>query len=158
MLPAALSLRYVLLIAVAGASIGACMMFWEGSLELVTAAVHVFGRTETTVVASVMEATDKFLFGVVLVVFAYSITFGFVFVPDPEGRQALPRWMRVNGVHELKRTFFEVILVYLVVDFVTDVAESENHAEWKNLVMPASILLLAAALRLLHEDRTTPHE
>jgi hypothetical protein len=35
--------------------------------------------TETSVIATVMQATDGFLFGLVLIVFAYAITFGFAF-------------------------------------------------------------------------------
>jgi hypothetical protein len=45
----------------------------------------------------------------------------------------------------------EVIVLYLTVDFATDLAEGQGHADWHSLVMPASIVLLAAALRLMRE-------
>jgi uncharacterized membrane protein YqhA len=156
MLPFALSLRFFMLIAVAGASIGAALLFWEGGSELTVAVVHVFAsdNAEKAVIAAVMESTDKFLFGVVLVIFAYSIAFGFVFELAPAVRDTLPDWMRVNGIDQLKHTFFRVILVYLAVDFATDIAESENHSNWQTLVMPASIFLLAGALRLLTDGHT----
>ena len=96
-----------------------------------------------------MEATDKFLFGIVLVIFSFAIAFGFLVDLAPATRATLPRWIAVGGVAELKRVFFEVILVYLAVDFVTDIAGSEAHRQWTELVMPAAILMLAGALRLL---------
>ncbi len=154
LLKAALSLRYVMLVAVAGSCLGACLMFWEGGSEMWSAVAHLGSPDHKTVVAGVMEATDKFLFGVILVIFAYSITFGFVFQLTHDELEALPDWMSLSGIKELKYIFFEVILVYLVVDYVTDIAESEDHANWQSLIMPASILLLAGALRLLNSGHS----
>jgi hypothetical protein len=42
-----------------------------------------------------------------------------------------------------------VVLVYLVVDFATNVAEDDMHLSWDLLGMPVSIFLIAGALRLL---------
>ena len=66
--------------------------------------------------------------------------------------------MRISSIGELKHTLIEVILVYLVVDFATDTAElqsASHHHEWGSLVLPASILLVAGALRLVSRERTT---
>ena len=81
-------------------------------------------------------------------IFAFTITFGFLVDLTPATRATLPRWIAVGGVRELKRVFFEVILIYLAVDLVTDIAGSEAHRDWTELVMPAAILMLAGALRL----------
>ena len=99
--------------------------------------------------SSVMGATDASLFGIVLLFFAYGVTFGFVVELDPETRRRLPRWMRIESVSELKHTLVEVILVYLVVDFATDVADAATPLTWDSLVLPTAILLLAGALRLI---------
>jgi len=96
-----------------------------------------------------MGATDAFLFAMVLVIFAYAIAFGFVLDLSAEERARLPAWMRISSVGELKHTLVEVILVYLVVDFATDVANGDHHLAWTSLVLPLSILAIAAALRLL---------
>ena len=151
MLTLALRLRYVILIASLGAFLGSLLMFWEGGVEIRDALVHTFAQNSdrATVVTDVMEATDKFLFGLVLVIFSFAITFGFALDLPDDLRDALPEWMRVESVAELKHVFFEVILVYLAVDYVTDVAETESHMQWTALVMPASIFLLAGAMRLL---------
>ncbi|WP_046868080.1 YqhA family protein [Microvirga massiliensis] len=155
-----LSLRWITLVAALGAAVGAVLMFGVGGAKL----AHAFGFAPLTekigglsVVALVMQATDAFLFGLVLVVFAYAITFGFA-VDLPEGARArLPKWMRVDGIAEIKITLIEVILVYLVVDFVTDVVELATPVSWDMLVKPVAILLIAGALRLIETKRSGVH-
>ena len=163
MLAAILSFRFVLLLAALGSMAGALMMFWEGAVKLklgfVLLAWGGAAGNDKAVIAAIMSAVDKYLFGLVLVILAYAITFGFVLDLDATRRERLPAWMKVSGVAELKHTFFEVILVYLAVDFATDVASSETHLSWETLVMPLSILALAGAMRLLtHTARTSPPE
>ena len=96
-----------------------------------------------------MMATDSLLFGVVLVIFAYAIAFGFVFQLSETSRNRLPAWMHIQGVAELKVTLVQVILVYLTVDFATDVSEPGDRLSWETLVMPIAILLLSGALVLM---------
>ena len=125
MLRFALSLRYIMLIASIGTAVGALVMFWEGSVHTLSGAyAAVIEHDAKAAVAQVMGATDSYLFGIVLVIFAYNIAFGFVFELSKAERQVLPAWMRPSGMHELKTTLVGVILVYLVVDFATDWAES----------------------------------
>ena len=146
-----LSLRYVMLVASLGAALGAVAMRREGCAKLVQAlrGILVAGEGAGTVISLVMGATDAFLFAMVLVIFAYAIAFGFVLDLSAEERARLPAWMRISSVGELKHTLVEVILVYLVVDFATDVANGDHHLAWTSLVLPLSILAIAAALRLL---------
>ena len=151
-----LSLRWITLVAALGAAIGAVLMFGVGGAKL----AHAFGFGETgglSVAALVMQATDAFLFGLVLVVFAYAIAFGFAFDLPEEARAKLPKWMRVDGIAEIKITLIEVILVYLVVDFVTDVVEVETQVSWDMLVKPVAILFIAGALRLIETKRSGVH-
>lgn len=161
MLRAILSLRYVMLLASLGAAAGALMMLWRAGEKLASALKDmVAGHNDNAQgpISAVMGATDSFLFGVVLVIFAYGIAFGFVLDVPTEVRARLPRWMRIEEIGELKRALIEVILVYLAVDFVTDIAESESHASWQNLVLPLSIFLLAAALRLMNHPHSLRRE
>ena len=150
MLRAALYLRFVMLIGSAGALFGAALMFWQGSAKLFIAA-RTLGQADapSATMALVLGATDTFLFGVVLMIFAYAIAFGLGFELSPADRERLPPWARIEGVHELKRTLIEVILVYLVVDFATDIAQSETHHPWDVLSLPAAVFLIAGALRLM---------
>ena len=125
-------------------------MFWQGGTELVGAARSLAVPASTRgISASIMHATDAILFGVVLIIFAYAIVFGFVIDLPAEAREGLPAWMRVDSVSHLKRSLIEVILVYMVVDVATDWLEAEGHLDWSSLAKPLSIVLIAGALRLL---------
>jgi uncharacterized membrane protein YqhA len=111
------------------------------------------------VVSWIMGGTDAFLFGLVLIIFSYAIAFGFVFDLKPAERNMLPAWMRVSGVDELKNTLVGVILVYLVVDFATDLPEVDSALTWEMIVKPLSIFLIAAAYWLFsgkHQQTRTP--
>src|SRR5918995_6548863 len=149
-----LSLRWITLVAAFGAALGAVLMFVEGCMKLAHAMELIFlSSAATPVIVAVMQATDAFLFGLVLIVFAYAITFGFAFDLPEAARAKLPQWMRVNGISELKITLIEVTLVYLVVDFATDMVEIETHVTWDMLMKPVAILLIAGALRLVEIGR-----
>jgi uncharacterized membrane protein YqhA len=159
MLRFVLSLRYVMLVASLGAALGALVILWEGCAKLVRAlrALGAAGESTGAVISLVMAATDAFLFAMVLVIFAYAIAFGFVIDLSAEDRERLPAWMRIASVDELKHTLVGVILVYLVVDFATDVADGDHHLMWQHLVLPLAIALIAAAIRLL-STRHPPRE
>jgi uncharacterized membrane protein YqhA len=145
-----LGLRYFMLLASLGATAGAVLMFWQGGAELFDAGRSIAEpQISKGVAANVMGATDAILFGMVLLVFAYAIAFGFVLDLSPETRERLPAWMRVESVRHLKLSLMEVILVYMIVDVATDWAQSAGPLEWSSLVKPFSIVLIAGAVRLL---------
>jgi uncharacterized membrane protein YqhA len=145
-----LGLRPIMLIGSAGAMVGALLMFLQGSSFLYHAWHDFF--TGQQVVVPVLEAVDAFLFGIVLVIFAYGIAIGFVFsLPEGYGRR-LPNWMKVEGVGQLKATLAEVVIVVLIVIFarvVVGSVELEKPFDWQLLVLPGSILLIATALRMI---------
>jgi uncharacterized membrane protein YqhA len=147
-----LVLRYFMLLASLGATAGAVLMFWQGGADLFDAA-RSFAEPQISkgMAANVMGATDAILFGIVLLVFAYAITFGFVLDLSPETRERLPVWMRVESVRHLKLSLSEVILVYMIVDVATDWAQSAGPLEWSSLVKPFSIVLIAGAVHLLRK-------
>lgn len=144
-----LSLRYIMVFASIGVFAGALLVFWEGLLILRDAFMYVRTDPDTSVIAAVLSSTDKFLFGIVLIIFAYAITFGFVVDLSPATRRKVPAWMILNTVAELKHLFFQVIILYLVVHFATVVAETKGMLDWNGLVLPAAVLLLAAAMKLV---------
>ena len=101
------------------------------------------------VTAAVMGATDSFLFGIVLIIYAYAIAFGLVFKAREQAPEMLSDWLHVQSVSELKQVLIEVVIVYLIVDFATDLAAGEGALTWQTLVKPTSVVLIAAALRLM---------
>ena len=147
-----LSLRAIMLIGSVGAIVGSLLMFLQGAFYL-HEAWHTLmaggGAAERQVTVPVLEAVDAFLFGIVLVIFAYGIAIGFVFtLPEGYGG-SLPVWMKVGGVGQLKATLAEVVIVVLIVIFARIVVEANGHLQWSMLVLPTSILLIAVALRMI---------
>jgi uncharacterized membrane protein YqhA len=147
-----LGLRAIMLIGSAGAMIGALLMFLQGGFYL-HEAWHTLmtpgEAAERQVTVPVLEAVDAFLFGIVLVIFAYGIAIGFVFtLPEGYGR-SLPNWMKIEGVSQLKGILSEVVVVVLIVIFARVVVEANGKFEWSMLVLPASIFLIAVALRMI---------
>lgn len=152
-----LAFRFVMLLAALGAVLGAMLMFWQAGSELADAAQSIMAHNARKgMTPYVMHATDALLFGIVLIVFAYAIAFGFVVDLPLEARQSLPAWMQVESVSQLKQSLIEVILVYMVVDVATDWAQSEASLEWSSLIKPGSILLIAGALRFLSQASEAP--
>jgi uncharacterized membrane protein YqhA len=147
-----LGLRAIMLIGSLGAVMGSLIMFLQGSLYLFEAWHRLLepgnvGGKQLTV--PVLEAVDSFLFGIVLVIFAYGVAIAFVFTL-PEGfGQRLPAWMKVAGVGQLKETLTEVVIVVLIVIFARTVVEAEGKFDLTMLVLPVSILFIAGALRLI---------
>ena len=151
-----LGLRMIMLIGSAGAMIGSLLMFLQGSLYLFEAwhtlmAPHA-AVAERAATVPVLEAVDAFLFGIVLVIFAYGIAIGFVFTLPGDYVRTLPKWMRIEGVSQLKGILSEVVIVVLIVIFarvVVGTVDSGKSFEWSMLVLPASILMIAVALRMI---------
>jgi uncharacterized membrane protein YqhA len=150
MLKLAFFLRMALLIASFGAVLGAGLIFWLGFYKLLHSVQEAFGPETNTkaIAAGVMGATDAFLFGVVLIIFASTITFGFALDLPERLATHLPAWMKVKNISELKQTLVQIILIYLIVDFATDIAESETPLSWPALVKPLAVLLIAGSLWL----------
>jgi uncharacterized membrane protein YqhA len=156
-----LPLRFLMLLACLWALLGAILMFGLAGAKLQHAAEALwlggFGQARE-ITAAVMGATDASLFGVVLIIFAYAIAFGFVFRLDSGARERVPGWMQVENVSELKHALIEVIIVYLVVDFATDLAAGDNILAWESLVKPVSVVLIAATLRLISISQSHEHQ
>jgi uncharacterized membrane protein YqhA len=147
-----LSLRAIMLIGSVGALVGSLLMFLQGGFFLHEAWHTIMTEGDAVqkqVTVPVLEAVDSFLFGIVLVIFAYGIAIGFVFtLPEGYGGR-LPPWMKVGGVGQLKATLAEVVIVVLIVIFARVVVEAQGKFEWSMLVLPASILMIAVALRMI---------
>ena len=61
--------------------------------------------------------------------------------------------MNVAGVGQLKETLTKVVVVVLIVIFARTVVEAEGKFDLSMLVLPVSILFIAAALRLIDSPR-----
>jgi len=149
-------LRALMLLASIGALAGSLVMYWEGAKFLAEAVGIVHPEVAAGVhlpAVLVLEAMDAFLFAVVLTIFAYGIAVGFVIHLSPQEKEPLPDWMKVDGISELKHTLAEVVLIILIVTFTKQVVAADPPLGWADLVLPAAILLIAAALWLLRAGK-----
>ena len=144
-----LSLRAIMLIGSVGALVGSLLMFLQGGVFLHEAWHTILAEGDAVqkqVTVPVLEAVDSFLFGIVLVIFAYGIAIGFVFtLPEGYGGR-LPPWMKVGGVGQLKATLAEVVIVVLIVIFARIVVEANGHLQWSMLVLPTILGLIRTSL------------
>ncbi|MGR3454198.1 YqhA family protein [Pseudooceanicola sp.] len=156
--------RYLSILAVVGSLAGSILMFFLGlfniyvafseGLQLPEDGISTFG---TAAVITVIEGLDRFLIAIVLLYFAYGVYTLFLHPERSQAELALPAWLRVNSIGQLKQVVAEVIIVVLFVLFLRFALEAFSHGnatlEWKRiatlLLLPVSILLLALALRLV---------
>ncbi len=129
-----------------GLFLGALVMGAEG-LSRIGPAMMAVARHEAAhgAVVAVMTATDELLFAVVLGVMALAVAFNFVLDAATRDAKDLPNWLHVHDLAEIKHILVELVLVYLIVDFVTDVADGEHAADWGLMIKPAAVLVIAVA-------------
>ncbi|MGR3323553.1 MAG: YqhA family protein [Pseudooceanicola sp.] len=166
--------RYLTAFAVLGSLAGAILMFVLGLFNIYLAFADGLLVTDddkqygSAAVISVIEGLDRFLIGIVLLYFAYGVYSLFLHPERSRQELALPDWLRVRQIGQLKQVVAEVIIVVLFVLFLR-IALQAFHSptaplEWRQiatlLVLPISVVLLALALRLvqLHPKPQTAEE
>ncbi|NEQ43951.1 MAG: YqhA family protein [Leptolyngbya sp. SIOISBB] len=155
--------RLISVLAILSSLLGALIMFWIGTVNTFKVILLVGGleepfiesaRLELTELATIelLECLDDFIVGLAFLYFAYGIYALFIQLgrPDPN----LPSWLAVSNIGTLKKTLLEVLVVLLTVIFVKGLLErlSFQGLEWTYLVIPLSILAIAASTRLLQFD------
>ncbi|WP_204141202.1 YqhA family protein [Halomicronema sp. CCY15110] len=155
--------RLISVLAVLSSLLGSLVMFWIGTTNTLQAVLLVLGmeepvlegsRIDPTELATIelLECLDDFLVGLAFLYFAYGIYSLFIQLgyktPDE------PSWLRVSSIGTLKKTLLELLVVLLTVIFVKGLLErlSFRSLEWTYLVIPLSILAIAASTRLLRFD------
>ncbi len=165
MLKAFFRIRYMTVLAVIAALLGAALLLIIGSSHVFHAfliflgfeAPHVAGNESTEAVVSVIESLDNFLLSFVLIYFSYSIYF--LFVRDDQGHEEqgrkvinMPGWLRVEDLGHMKRVLLEVILVLISVFFLKLVFTEQEDLAWTVLILPITIVAIAVSLKLVHFD------
>ncbi len=159
--------RFMSVLAILSSLVGALVMFWIGTSKTFKAVLLVAGVEEVALEGSridlnelatieLLECLDDFLVGLAFLYFAYGIYSLFIQLgrKDPN----TPLWLQVNNIGTLKRTLLELLVVLLAVVFVKGLLErlSFRALEWTYLVIPLSILAIAASTRLLHSEDEEP--
>ncbi|HUH28935.1 YqhA family protein [Gelidibacter sp.] len=94
------------------------------------------------------EALDTFLLATVFIIFAIGI--GKLFVPDNKLLKKIQlSWLNPKSFSDLKGLLWEAVLTTLVVLFATSLVHEINNLRLELLILPAAILLIAIALRMM---------
>lgn len=174
-----LSSRFLTLIAVFGSLASSVLMFILGLYDIYMAfKIGLFIQMKlpdsqspgALAVINVIEGLDRFLIAIVLLFFAYGVYSLFI-RPEQTFREereelALPSWLRVKEIGQLKQVVAEVIIVILFVLFLRVSLQVFQDGDltigWQQiatlLIIPVCTLFLALALRLveLHPKPTRP--
>ncbi len=156
-------LRYLSLIAVVFSLLGSALMFLGGAAKSIKA-VRIFFLGETLssdppppahldsgdqALVAVLQSMDAFLIALVLLIFSFGVYKLFIAeIKTPKNLPGAP-WAQITSIEGLKKVLVEVILVILAVLFLWEVVYLEADASWTVLVLPLSIVLIAAALKLV---------
>ncbi|MDA0346928.1 MAG: YqhA family protein [Verrucomicrobia bacterium] len=150
-----LRLRLINILAVACSFVGALCMCIVGLIKTIKA-VRVFfledlagEKVAESVTAYVVQAMDAFVIAMVLVVFSTGIFHLFIMELKKEDFKGLRGFERINSIKGLKKILGEMIIIVLFVHFLNLVIENAT-LEWTILTIPASVLLMAGALKLLN--------
>lgn len=158
------SSRFLALAAVFGSLAGSILMFGLGLFNIYAAFRYGLSETGATeqvfgsgAVINVVEGLDRFLIAIVLLYFSYGVFSLFIHPEQSEEELALPGWLRVSQVGQLKQVVAELIVVILFVLFLRQAIEAfaglDGAFTWPQiatlLVLPVSSLLLGAALKLV---------
>ncbi|MDA1068395.1 MAG: YqhA family protein [Verrucomicrobia bacterium] len=106
-------------------------------------------KVAESVTAYVVQAMDAFVIAMVLVVFSTGIFHLFIMELKKEDFKGLRGFERINSIKGLKKILGEMIIIVLFVHFLNLVIENAT-LEWTILTIPASVLLMAGALKLLN--------
>lgn len=158
------SSRYLTVSAVFGSLAGSVLMFFLGLYNIVLAFTDGFRINQkegenfgAQAVISVIEGLDRFLIAIVLLYFAYGVYSLFLHPHQTEKELALPEWLQVKQIGQLKQVVAEVIIVILMVLFLRLALQAFHGGNTAMdpaqiatlMILPVSILLLALALRFV---------
>ncbi len=148
----------VSVIAVLASTLGSVLMFLIGAVKVARAYDAYFlmdiaggasGQSSVALsIAYLIQSIDAFLIALVLIIFGYGVFI--LFVADAATRErGLAAGFKIGSISELKKILADMIVIILMVKYLELVLTSPPGFDWPMLVLPASILLLAAAVRIL---------
>jgi uncharacterized protein (TIGR00645 family) len=152
--------KFLVFIAVVTSIIVAIMLIFFGTLEAYHLIKHLSSASAQEIQLMTLGIVDMFLFGMVMMIFAFGSYNLFVskidnINRDPGTSEILPKWVRVENFDQLKTIFIKVVLMILIISFLQLVvtnAEKFKEDIYSILILPIGILLISISLKLLHSD------
>jgi uncharacterized membrane protein YqhA len=147
---ASVAIRAVIALAALGMMAGALVLLGEAGFNVVAAARAMLVQDHAkSAISLVMKTIDECLFAIILMLLGTKVLASFVIQESFFASRSLPGWIKPSEMGELKSTFCQAILVYLIVDFATDMATLDSKLDPGYLVLPAAVLVIAGALKLM---------
>lgn len=135
--------RFVVVLPAIAAIIGAILLMLQGSVAVVLAVVDTvwFGAELKTTTVDVLTAVDAILLGTVLLVIGYGLYELFV-----DAEIAVPSWLRVNDLDDLKSKLIGVVVAIIAVVFVGILVDANRAADVLSYGVGAGALVAGLAL------------
>jgi len=111
----------------------------------------IHGRMEEKPGVLIAESLDSFMIALFFIIFSIGISKLFLPKTNFHSGYDLP-WLKVENFSQLKYIMWEVLLTTMFVYFVAQVVITGDHLDWMMLIIPASILMLALAYKLLKQS------
>ena len=140
--------RFIIVFAVVGSFVGSAILLVIATITLFSIAWNEIANFDLDnlgehhidrLAVSLIEITDIILLGTVLYIVALGLYQLFI-----DQNLALPRWLKVNDLNDLKRDLIAVVVVLLGVSFLGEVVNWEGDNDL--LPLGAGIALVIAAL------------
>jgi uncharacterized membrane protein YqhA len=137
------STRFVVIIPAVAAILGAVLLMLQGSVAMVKVIIDTvwFGASLKTTTVDVLTAVDAILLGTVLLVIGYGLYELFV---DPD--IAVPTWLRVHDLDDLKSKLIGVVVAIIAVVFVGVLVDANRAADVISYGAGAGALVAGLAL------------
>lgn len=151
--------RAIVAVSAVGMFLVAVILLGEAGTNIVSAAKAIITHDATkSASALVMKSVDECLFGFIVALLGIRLFVTYVASPQSLLAESTPDWLKPSNIRDLKSTFCQTIVVYLIVDFATDMTMLNGPPTLEHLVLPTAILIIAAALRFMpHGDAKPGH-
>jgi len=143
-----LRLRYIAIAMVILSVLHAIAFLVIGTKLAVTAYTHVIHEASDQMRPGLelLHSLDFLFVSLVLMVLALGIAKLFLLSPDVD-ESALPVWLRLHSISELKVLLWETVLTTLLIAALPSlVAGLFGQLDWSVLIVPGGILVLAVSL------------
>ena len=147
-----LKIRYVAVVIVILAVLHALAFLVMGAEIAIKAYWHILDQSAAAARPGVelLHSLDFLFVSLVLLVLGLGIAKLFVVNLTEDETAALPIWLRIDSISQLKVLLWETILTTLLIVALSDLIRGLfTKLEWSALTIPAAILLLALSLFLI---------
>jgi len=139
--------------------VGMALMFYGAYEAFHLMEAIIFGHPAKEIQLLTLGVVDMFLFGMVMMIFAFGTYNLFISEIDNVGRdirndKIRPNWVNIRDFGGLKTIFIKVVIMILIITFLEQVVKNMDLFKedvYSLLIIPVGIVLIAFSLKLLHD-------